>query len=104
MFAYVYIQAGGCGSSPSKVMNFLSPTATRPALGPSSLLSNGYRDSFSEVQRPGREAYRSPPSSAEVKKGGTPPPLPTSLLGNLPFLSTCTSTNKSCLVIEADSF
>jgi hypothetical protein len=29
-----------------------------------------------EVTRLGREAYHSPPSSAEVKNGGTIPPLP----------------------------
>jgi hypothetical protein len=31
---------------------------------------------FPGVKRPGREADRSPPSSAEVKNGGSMPPLP----------------------------
>ena len=30
-------------------------------------LTNGYAESYQEVNRPGREAYRSVPSSAEVK-------------------------------------
>jgi hypothetical protein len=33
-------------------------------------------ESFPGVRRPWREADRSPPSSAEVKKGGAIPPLP----------------------------
>jgi hypothetical protein len=36
----------------------------------------GTGGSFPGVQRPGREASHSPPSSAEVKKGGDIPPLP----------------------------
>jgi hypothetical protein len=31
---------------------------------------------FPRLKRPGREAEHSPPSSAEVKYGGTLPPLP----------------------------
>jgi hypothetical protein len=42
--------------------------ASRPALGPTSLLSNGYRGPFpGSKARPGRDADHSPPSSAEVK-------------------------------------
>jgi hypothetical protein len=45
--------------------------------GPPSLLSNWYRGDFSlEVKRPGRAAYHSTPSSAEVKNIGGIPPFP----------------------------
>jgi hypothetical protein len=55
---------------------FLFSTEFRPALEPTQPLSRG-------VQRPGREADHSPPSSAEVKNGGAVPPLPrTSLWRN----------------------
>jgi hypothetical protein len=36
----------------------------------------GIRGLFPGVKRQGREANHSPPSSADVKKGGTVPPLP----------------------------
>jgi hypothetical protein len=36
--------------------------------GPPNLLSDGFRDSFQGVKRPGREADYSPPTDAEVKK------------------------------------
>jgi hypothetical protein len=51
-------------------------TASRPALGPNqSLLSDGYRGLFFHgLNRPGREADHSPPSSAEVKNVGAVPP------------------------------
>ena len=42
----------------------------------SSLLFNGYRRSFPEVKRPGREMDYPPQSSAEVKISGTVPLLP----------------------------
>jgi hypothetical protein len=42
--------------------------ASRIALGPSSLISNGYRGALSPgVKRPGREADNLPPTTAEVK-------------------------------------
>jgi hypothetical protein len=44
--------------------------------GPSSLLSNGYRSSIPGINRPGREADRSSPSSPEVNESGAIPPLP----------------------------
>jgi hypothetical protein len=51
--------------------------------GPPRLLSNGYRGSFSGVERPGREADHSPPTSAEVMKmwvyTSTPPSTGTTL-------------------------
>jgi hypothetical protein len=47
---------------------FLFTAASRPALGPPSPLSNGYRGALTpEVKRPGLEADCSPPSSTEVK-------------------------------------
>jgi len=42
---------------------------SRPALGPPSLLYNGYRVFPAGKERPGRDADPSPPSSAVVKKG-----------------------------------
>jgi hypothetical protein len=50
---------------------FLFSTASRPAVGPTTLLSSGYR-----VWRgPGHEANHSPPSSAEAKNSGAIPTL-----------------------------
>jgi hypothetical protein len=47
---------------------FSSPRLPDRSWGPSSLLSNGYRRLFPPgVKRPGRQADRSPPTSAEVK-------------------------------------
>jgi hypothetical protein len=46
---------------------FSSPPPPERLWGPLSLLSNGYKGSFSGVKRPGREADHSPLSSAEVK-------------------------------------
>jgi len=43
-------------------------TATRPALGPTNLLSSGYRALSLGVKRPEREADHSPPSTAEAKE------------------------------------
>jgi hypothetical protein len=43
--------------------------------------SMGTGGSFPGVKRLGREADRSPPSSAKVKNGGAIPPLPTCLHG-----------------------
>jgi hypothetical protein len=59
----------GRSSSPGRVKNFLFSKSSRPALGPTQLpikwvpwvLPPG-------VKRPGREAGRSTPTSAEVKK------------------------------------
>jgi hypothetical protein len=49
-------------------MIFLLAPASRPALGPPSLLYNGYWGSFPRGKaRPGRDADYSPPSSADVK-------------------------------------
>jgi hypothetical protein len=42
----------------------------------SSLLSNGYWGSFPGVKRPERVADHSPQSTAEVKNGGSIPPVP----------------------------
>ena len=44
------------------------PLLSRPALGPPSLLHNGYRLFLGGKERPGRDADPSTPSSAVVKK------------------------------------
>jgi hypothetical protein len=55
---------------------FLYSTAFRPALGPTKSPVQRERGSLSpEVKRPGRKAYHSPPSNAEVKNCGAIPPL-----------------------------
>jgi hypothetical protein len=66
----------GPGSIPGSVRFFSSPQRPDRLWGPPSLLSNGYRGSFPGVKRQRREADQSPPSSAEVKKGGAIHPLP----------------------------
>jgi hypothetical protein len=67
----VRLQAGQLRiRSSSPVMNkiFLICTLSRPVVWPTNLLSNGYRQLFSQrVKRPGRETDRSPPTSARVK-------------------------------------
>jgi hypothetical protein len=56
---------------------FLFSTASRPALGPTQPPIQWYRGLFPRgLKRQGLEADHSPPSSAEVKKGGAIPPLP----------------------------
>jgi hypothetical protein len=56
---------------------FLFSIASRPALTPPALQSNGYRGApSSRVERSRREADHSPPSSAKVKIGEAVPPLP----------------------------
>ena len=45
------------------------PHLSRPALGPPSLLHNGYRVFPGGKERPGPDADPSPPSSAVVMKG-----------------------------------
>jgi hypothetical protein len=47
---------------------FSSPCRPDWLWGPRNLLPNGYWGSFPGVKRLGREADRSPPASAEVKK------------------------------------
>jgi hypothetical protein len=47
---------------------FSSPQRPDRLWGPPTILSNGYRDSFSRVKRQVREADHSPPASAEVKE------------------------------------
>jgi hypothetical protein len=61
---------------------FLCSTASRPALGPTQPRIQWVPGALSpEVKRPEREAYHSPPSSAEVKKVGAIPPLPHTFYG-----------------------
>jgi hypothetical protein len=59
----------GRSSSPDRVKNFLFSTSSRPGSGvhPTSY-PMGTGSSFQDVKRQGREADRSPPVSAEVKK------------------------------------
>jgi hypothetical protein len=57
----------GFGSQQCKIIHFF--TAFRPVQPASNPMGTG-------VKRPGREADHSPPSRAEVKKGGAIPPLP----------------------------
>jgi hypothetical protein len=71
-------------SIPNRGKIFLLSVASRPALGftqPPIQLVLGAISPM--VNRLGREADQSPPSSAEVKKGGTIPPLPQCLHGIL---------------------
>jgi hypothetical protein len=71
------LRVGRPGFDSRQYKIFLFSTASRPTLGPPSLLSNGYLGAFSPgVKRQGDEADHSPPSSAEVKEGGAIPPLP----------------------------
>jgi hypothetical protein len=59
----------GRGSIPGRNNEaiLLFATASRPAKGPTHLLSNGHGGVFLGIKRPGREAERSPPPRAEVK-------------------------------------
>jgi hypothetical protein len=68
----------GQGSIPgrSKIVCLFS-TASTPALGPTQPHPQWVTGALSpRVKRLGREADHSHPSSAEVKNGGTIPPLP----------------------------
>jgi hypothetical protein len=56
-------QQRGRSSSPGGVKNSLFSTSSRPALGSTQPLANGYRG----IKRPGREDYHSS-TSAEIKK------------------------------------
>jgi hypothetical protein len=85
IYIYIYILGGGSRSSSVSIVSdyglddrpieVRSPAearglflyVSRPALGPPSLLSNGYRGPFPGAKaRPGRDAGHSPPSGAEV--------------------------------------
>jgi hypothetical protein len=56
------------GSIPGRRKRFFrSATASRPTLGPTRFLSNGYRGSFTGIKRPGRESHYLSPSSSEFK-------------------------------------
>jgi hypothetical protein len=63
---------------------FLFATASRLALGPTNLLSDGYQGHFLAVKRPGCEADRSPISSAEVKNAWSYTPIP-----QYAFMASC---------------
>jgi hypothetical protein len=66
----------GQGFIPSRGKIFLFSTASRPAMGPTQPPIKWVLGDFLGVKRPQREANHSPPTSAEVKYGGTIPPLP----------------------------
>jgi hypothetical protein len=68
---------------------FFFATASRPTLGPSQLLSNGYR---AGAKRPGRETDHSPPSIVEVKNVW-------SYTSALQYVFRA-----SCLVTQSDNF
>jgi len=54
---------------PAMARDFSLPKFPYRLWGPHSLLFGGYRGSFREVKRPGREVNHKPPSSTEVKNG-----------------------------------
>jgi hypothetical protein len=61
----------------SLLVEFLYFTASRPALGSAQFPIQRVPGTLSPgLKRPGREGDQSPPSSAEVKKGGAISPLP----------------------------
>jgi hypothetical protein len=55
---------------------FLYSTGSRPALGPPSLVSNGYQALSLAVKWKGHEADHSSLPNAEVKNGGAIPEFP----------------------------
>jgi hypothetical protein len=67
-----WLQAGrprGLSSSPGRVKNYLFSALSRPVLGPTQPSIQWVLGAlFPGVKRQGREADRSPPTSAEVKK------------------------------------
>jgi hypothetical protein len=66
----------GWVSIPSRGNIFPFSTVSRQDLGPTQPpIQWVAMDIFPGVKRPGREADHSPPRSAEVKNGGTIPPL-----------------------------
>jgi hypothetical protein len=59
----------GRGSSPCRGKNFLFSTSSIPVLGSTQPHIQWLPGALSHgVKRPGREAYPSPPASAEIKK------------------------------------
>jgi hypothetical protein len=75
---FSYLQAYCCpGSIPGSARFFYSPQRPDRLWGPTTLLSNGYREIFPRgVKRQERETDHSLPSCAEVKNGGAVSPLP----------------------------
>jgi hypothetical protein len=66
-----------CVSTLFSLKILLFSTSSRPALGPTQLPIQWIPGALSPgIQRQGREAGYSPPSSAEVKNVGDTPPLP----------------------------
>jgi hypothetical protein len=78
------LRTGRPGFDSRQCKIFLFSTASRPALGPTQPPVQWVPGAFSPgVQRQGREADHSPPSSDEVKNGGAISQLPHSLHGIL---------------------
>jgi hypothetical protein len=73
----------GLGSISGKGKTFFSaPQRSNRFSGSLRVIFNGYRGIFSRgVKRPRRKPNHSPPSSAEVKNGGSLPPFPHTLHG-----------------------
>jgi hypothetical protein len=71
------LRTGGPGFDFRQCKIFLLSTASGPTLGPTQPLISWVLGALStRVKRPGRDADHSPPSGAEVKKGGAIPPPP----------------------------
>jgi hypothetical protein len=81
-------------SIPGRGKRFLPSPVSRLALGPTRPHIQWVQGPLSPgAKRPGREANRSPPSSAEVKNGGAIPPLPKSLA----VITKCSDQTSSCI-------
>jgi hypothetical protein len=76
--------------SPGRVKNFLSSKSSRPALWSTHPPIQWVSGLFPGIERPGRQADHSPPTSAEVKKmrayTSTPPYTGTSLPFTCPYV------------------
>jgi hypothetical protein len=71
------LRTGRPGFDSRQCKIFLFSTAFRPTLGPTQPPIQRLPGAFSlGIKRQGREADHSPPTSAEIRKGGAIPPLP----------------------------
>jgi hypothetical protein len=93
------------GSSAGRGWEFFSSTPPPDRhWGPLSLQSNGYKESFLGVKRPGRETDHSSPSSAEVKNAwsytSTPPIRLHCVVLKEKLMVPMTSSPRSCATIS----